>query len=268
MDIKAYIESGVIESCVLGMADAQEVAELQQLRRQYAEIDEAVKAFELSIQQQAFDNAIIPHASVKEKLLTQLQDEFADTELAKVISIPKEKIATGFSWLKYAAAASVILLIASAGFNIYYYNKYHEVHDNYIALLNDKNSLTTQVDVMQTKLNGMNMGMKVMTDPNMIKVAMKGMPGKEKNLATVFWDGATKDVYLMANNLDKAPTDKQYQLWAIVDGKPVDAGMIDECTGVCKLKNIPKAEMFAITLEKKGGNPTPQGQMYVAGKVI
>ena len=31
MDIKAYIESGIIESYVLGMADDQERAELEQL---------------------------------------------------------------------------------------------------------------------------------------------------------------------------------------------------------------------------------------------
>jgi anti-sigma-K factor RskA len=35
-----------------------------------------------------------------------------------------------------------------------------------------------------------------------------------------------------------------------------------------KLKTIPKAEAFAITLEKKGGSSTPDmNAMYVMGKV-
>jgi anti-sigma-K factor RskA len=53
-----------------------------------------------------------------------------------------------------------------------------------------------------------------------------------------------------------------------VNGKPEDAGLMSNCDGVCKMKNIPKAEAFAITLEKKGGSPTPNlASMFVMGKV-
>ena len=35
-----------------------------------------------------------------------------------------------------------------------------------------------------------------------------------------------------------------------------------------KMKVIPQAEMFAVTLEKEGGSPTPTlDEMYVAGKI-
>jgi anti-sigma-K factor RskA len=34
-----------------------------------------------------------------------------------------------------------------------------------------------------------------------------------------------------------------------------------------KAQNVEKAQAFAITLEKKGGNPTPQGQMIVLGSL-
>ncbi len=58
------------------------------------------------------------------------------------------------------------------------------------------------------------------------------------------------------------------QLWAIVEGKPVDAGMIDACSGLCKMKNISNASAFAITLEKRGGSPTPNlEQLQVIGNV-
>jgi anti-sigma-K factor RskA len=88
-------------------------------------------------------------------------------------------------------------------------------------------------------------------------------------MATLFWDTKTKDVYIMPNKLPKVEDDKQYQLWALVDGKPVDAGVLDpRCGSVCKMKNIPAAQAFAITLEKAGGSPTPTlSAMYVMGKV-
>ncbi len=68
-----------------------------------------------------------------------------------------------------------------------------------------------------------------------------------------------------------APAGKQYQLWAIVDGKPVDGGMITSKDGknynIQKMKTFGRAEAFAITLETAGGNPQPKGTMYVMGKI-
>ena len=110
--------------------------------------------------------------------------------------------------------------------------------------------------------------MQMMSDPAIQKISLSATKAGENNLATIFWDSKSKDVYLMLNKLPQAAAGKQYQLWAIVNGKPVDAGMIDACAGLCKMKNIPNASMFAITLEKKGGVASPtMDQMYVAGKV-
>jgi anti-sigma-K factor RskA len=72
--------------------------------------------------------------------------------------------------------------------------------------------------------------------------------------------------------LPQAPADKQYQLWAIVDGVPQDAGVItknDKTIRIQKMKSFGniKVNAFAITLEKEGGNPTPKGQMYVLGNL-
>ena len=87
---------------------------------------------------------------------------------------------------------------------------------------------------------------------------------------TVYWDTSTKDVYLAVNRLPAPTSEQQYQLWAMVDGKPVDAGMFDMKDGAGNDENEkhPKAQAFAITLEKKGGSPTPRWiSYYVMGKV-
>ena len=81
MDIKAYIESGVIESYVLGIADAKEAAALEQMIAQYPEIKQAVSAFEASLEKTALENAVQATAQVKEKLFAGLQNEFATAAL-------------------------------------------------------------------------------------------------------------------------------------------------------------------------------------------
>jgi anti-sigma-K factor RskA len=257
VDIKAYIESGVIESYVLGMADSQEAAELVQLSHQYAEIREAIDAFERNLEQQALASALMPSPEVKKALLKTL--DFENEEKSRVVA---------FRWPRYVSAAAIILLIVSAALNVYYYSQLRSTSDAYQALLVEKTSLLTENLNMQTKSNDLLNNMQLMNDPAVIRVSMPGTAGREENLATIFWDSRTKDVYLLQNKLAPPPAGKQYQLWAIVDGKPVDAGMIDPATGLAKMKNIPKASMFAITLEKKGGVKEPtMSELYVAGKV-
>lgn len=271
MNIRAYIESGVIESYVLGMADTQEAAELEQLCRQYPEIKQAVDAFEASLEASAFANAVTAPASVKDKLMFTLQDEFAKEKKsvpAVIASISQPNPVKTINQMKYAAAASVILLLGSSALNIYFYSQVRSINDKYIALFNEKNNLEANINIYKTKTLDIYNSMQLMSDPAMIKVSMPGIKGKENNLATVFWDRKTKDVYLLANKLPQTPADKQYQLWALVDGKPVDAGLLGDCNGLCKLKNIQKAQSFAITLENKGGSPTPHlDQLYVLGNV-
>jgi anti-sigma-K factor RskA len=262
VDIKAYIESGIIETYVLGMADAAEAAELERLSLEHPEIRAAIDAFELSLETHALQNSLPAPTAVKEQLMQELAGEFRREDGAKQI-----RMNSGATW-RYWTAAAAILLIASAGLNLYLYNQVRSTSFAYQALLAEKNTLIAENQQVQNKTLNLFNSMQTMSDPSMIKVSMTGTPGHENTLATVFWDSKTRDVYLLANKLPAAAPDKQYQLWAIVDGKPVDAGLLEDCAGLCKLKNIPAAAMFAITLEKKGGSEAPTlDQMYVAGKV-
>lgn len=272
MDIQAYIQSGVIESYVLGMASPQEVAELQQLCAAHPQIKQAVQDFELAIEQQAITAATAPASELKNKIFAAIQADETSSLLSsptKNIQQPAQAKVINMSRLRLAAAASVILLIASTAYNVYLYNKYSKANTNYLALLEEKNQLVQQNNNYQVKMNDMASSLETMSHPNMKQVVMEAVPGKTGNLATVYWDMNTKDVYVLQNKLTTAPKDRQYQLWAIVNGKPVDAGVIaKDCNSLCKLKNIQDAQMFAITLEKEGGSPTPNlPEMYVAGKV-
>ena len=81
----------------------------------------------------------------------------------------------------------------------------------------------------------------------------------------------SKEVFIELHKLPKPETGKQYQLWAIVDGKPVDAGMItmtEGDTSLHRMKDFESAQAFAITLEKEGGVPSPTlSELYVLGSI-
>ena len=111
--------------------------------------------------------------------------------------------------------------------------------------------------------------MEMISNPDMKMVMLKGVEKHTDSKAMVFWDTKTKAVYLNADKLPKAPEGMQYQLGAIEDGKPVNAGMYtEEKDSKTALANIPKAQAFAITLEKQGGSAVPTMEnMYVMGEI-
>ncbi|HYK45027.1 MAG TPA: anti-sigma factor, partial [Parafilimonas sp.] len=241
----------------------------------HPELKQAIDQFEVALEKHAFENTVDPPARVKTFLNASLRDDFILSEKEKPnrpedatpFIAPYQKRRTDTYW-KYLAAASIILLLTSTALNFYFYSNFRNSSDKYQALLNERNTLQADNKVYESRLNNIEQSLKLMEDPRMISIKMPGMPGKEQNLATVFWNTQTKEVYLYPNSMARTPPGKQYQLWAIVDGKPVNAGMVGDCEGLCKMKVIDHAEAFAITLENAGGSNTPTvTAMYVMGKV-
>jgi anti-sigma-K factor RskA len=262
VDVKEYISSGAIEAYVLGLADEQEVVTLLQLKNQYPEVAAAITSFEDSLEKTSKD-VVHPPANLKNSIITQISHEFkAETP---VVAIRPQN-----NWRKYLSVAAIFLLISSSALNLFFYNELRSANFKYKELLAQNTSAIAANQIYQTRLFDMQESMQMMTDPVMKRVMMAGVKGHETAKASVYWDTQTKDVYVFASKLPRTPDNMQYQLWAIVDGKPVDAGMLEsDCNGgLCKLKNIQKAQAFAITLEKKGGSPTPNlEQLHVIGNI-
>jgi anti-sigma-K factor RskA len=254
MDIGEYIQSGIIEQYVLGLANAEETAELEQLRNKYPELKEAILNFEKTFERHLTLNKVKPPAIIKSLLEKEL---FGKSSLVNVAERPA--LTPNFAVWKYLAAACIILLITSTALNFYFYSGYKKSQLQYEALLSERNTLQANNVLYEQSLQ-------MFQDTSMEKIRMTG---RAENFATVLWNKNSKDVYIYSIKMQQIPAGKQYQLWAIVNGKPVDAGLITNCTGVCKLnRKIEHPEAFAITLEKEGGSLTPTlTEMYVSGKV-
>lgn len=255
MNVQEYISSGIVESYVLGLASPDEQREFEQICQHYPEVLEARMAFEKSLEEQAMKNAIAPPGALREKIRTAALKSPA-TKIIPVYSTPAARI----SWVKYAAAAAVVLLAGSLIWNISLYNENKRLKTDYTTTVAKLADIEKDLRMIQN-------------NPNVKMAAMKGMEVSPTSMATVYWDTTSRDVFLLVNNLPQPATDKQYQLWALLDGKPIDLGMVDNKmlqAGqrlLLRMKNVGDAQAFAITLEKKGGNPKPEGDMYVMGRL-
>ncbi len=288
MDIKNYIESGIIESYVLGITTTEESVEVEALAKTHPDIKQAILNVEILFENQISKDIIQPPAHIKSNISNILFS--GSSENVKPVVSDNIKLAPvrNINASRYIAAAAVVLLIISTSLNFYFYSSFKSSTDKYEALLIERNTLQANNASYKTRLDEINQSVqslqnhneeyknrvanldqsfRIMRDPNVKEVKLKGVLNKTY-LATVYWNTQTKEVYFFKNNLKETPSGKQYQLWAIVHGKPVNAGVIDICSGLCKMKVIPDAQAFAITLEKQGGSETPTlTAMAVMGKV-
>lgn len=283
MSIQEYISSGIVESYVLGLADPAERAEFERMCAAHAEVRKARDAFELALERQVMQNAIPPSKNTRSKIFAEIEieeqkrgtDSIQDT-ISRQPELPQAQRAGGklssMGMYRFIAAASIVLLIVSTGLNFYLFNQFKDYSNRYAILLAQQNELARNNDVLRTRLETYENTLAMMRDPDMMVVKMPGtnVPASpdSTSMATVYWNTKSKDVYLIVNNLPQPPSDRQYQLWAIVNGQPIDAGVFDVQTGtdMVKMKNMQRAEIFAVTLEKRGGSTSPQGPMYVLGK--
>lgn len=265
MNVKEYIQSGIVESYVLGLATEAEQQEFERMCADYPEIAAARDAFERSLEEQLLQDALTPPAFVKEKIFQSITPAIAADSLQPQIAEAPVRIMNVWKWV---AAASLILL-AGAAFWAYTTN------EKYNDLAARQATIEEQLDQKNYELTAMKADAQMLYKPGMKMVSLKGTPEAPQAYTTVYWDttGTSKDVYLMINNLPQPPSEKQYQLWALLDGKPIDLGVFDydvrEKRLLVRMKNVQNAQAFAITLEQRGrpNQDKPEGQIYVVGNL-
>lgn len=248
MNVKEYISSGIVESYVLGLASEAERQEFEQNCVQYPEIAEARTAFEKALEEQLLGDAVAAPQIIKGQIDEKIRSVTSETIYP---ALEEETPVRRMGVWKWIAAASLILLAGSVYWAFTTNKKYQD--------LQAKNKdLQEQIQQSTAQLN------ETMGDMDKLKHPMKTAALKSEDdraYAIVYWDtvSASKDVYLMINNLPQAPTDKQYQLWALLNGQPIDLGMIEikQKRLLYRMKNVQNAQAFAITLEPKGGSEKP-----------
>jgi anti-sigma-K factor RskA len=262
VNLKEYISSGIIESYVLGLATEAEREEFEAVCQQHPEIEQARIHFEMALENELQQDAVQPPSEIKEKLLSSLStiDTVSTTNGLEDGEAPVRRLSI---W-KIMAADSIVLLAGVAFWAVSLNAKYQQAAQT-------NKELKEQLAQASGEVAELKRTAQTLQNPAVKNVSLQGTPVAPNSFANVYWDSTTKDVYLMINNMPKPASDKQYQLWALIDGKPIDLGVIDENVWDKKLlvqmKNAQNAQAFAITLERKGGSPTPQGSMYVMGKL-
>lgn len=292
MDVQRYISSGILESYVFGMLPEAEQGEVETAVSQYPDVKAAVDSLQHDKERFVQLYAIAPPNSIRDRLMeivhqenTQegndlLPDELRapvpaslngkkkDRQLPRNGETPVKQLLVAQPskdriW-KYLTAAIVALLLGSIFMNFFFFRKSTDYKSRYQSLIATKEKLEADKEQQSlTRLKEAPVAAEAdpLSNPDFKWTKIPGGGKYAGNLVAVGWNEKTQAVYLQAQLMPLPPAGKQFQLWAIVNKKLVDAGVFitggEVSQQLQQMKAVAVAQGFAITLEKKGGSPEP-----------
>jgi anti-sigma-K factor RskA len=268
-DLKAYIESGVLELYVLGDLTETERFEVEEMLKKHPQLKAELLEIEKALEEYSEANAIKPPDALRSKILDSL--DYRTEEETPVIPLRKT---TSTNFYKYAFAASVALLILSTIALVNLYSQLQESQTQIAVLQQSNQKFSSRVNYVENELTEAKKSLEVLHSPEKYKlVNLKGTPNAPTASMMVAFSPEKEEVMIDLASIKMPVNDEQhqYQLWALVDGKPVDLGVFDAETDspkMIKMKSLKNAQAFAVTLEPRGGsvNPTME-QMMVMGAI-
>jgi anti-sigma-K factor RskA len=264
MDIQRFLNSGILEKYVLGLASPEEMERVERLAKEYPEVDKHICQMQNCMEEYAEMHSVRPPRHLKKRILSVIDE----TETSASASSSTYRVPSLWKWGAGIAAATILALGAWSMI----------LYQNQQATLNNLALLTTQVkhlqkdqETLQVSARQIEQKYSVLKDVTTRHVALKGSNIAPQSLAVVYWNPDHNKGYLNIVNLPPCPSGHEYQMWADVNGKHVDMGMLKVDENGAVLHNIPYIEGsrgFVITLEKAGGSKHPTVEkMFAAGNI-
>lgn len=255
MEVREYIESGILELYVYGLLDESQNNEVLEMSKKHKEIENEIIAIEKSII--SLSSSFSPFLSAQnfEKIKSELEIKHR-----KIIELKSVK--NRYNYIGWAAAALFLLFIG------------YQYHQQSI-LKNTNKELNETIVSSENENRKANELLNIIRDNNNTVVALAGQTVAPSATAKVYWNKETQKVYIDASGLPTPPEGKEYQVWSLKlkpTLTPTSIGLLSEFnqneSKIFEVSKTQDAEAFGITLEPKGGSKTPtMEQLYTLGSV-
>lgn len=279
---KAYIETGILELYVLGQLNAQEQQEVEAMANRFPEIREEINAIEIAMERYALSHSIEPTVGLEKQIFEKIipaaaQEPSVNTATQKeaiVVPLHDDRSASVIRTLKFSLVACIALLVISSVALYSAHDKLNSANEQIASLSTDREKFAATVSYIKNENKELQEIAAIASDPTWSSVKLAGTKISPQANMMVYWHKQGQHVMVDNTKMELPENDEthQYQLWAIVKGKPVDLGVFDAQTQPKKLllpmKEVSDAQAFAVTLEKRGGSVAPtMEKMVVIGSV-
>jgi len=244
--IKQIIESGLMESYLLGQCTPEETEEIDALLENSEDLQEYMA--ELEDVQFALTESVAtaPPPELKEKIKLRIKSEFPEQNAE---TGPSSK--NGFNWMAFAVSIGLLFFIFLS-IRLYIDNfdlqrKLDQKENLVKEQLNYQEELNARFDALQDQFW-------ILYHEGTERIELKGNARARDLDLVAFWNSETEQSMLSVNKLPELEGDRCFQLWADVDGDMIDMGVIEASVDFIRLEYLAEAKSLNVTIEPEGGS--------------
>lgn len=256
MTKEEFIKTGLCEQYVLGLTTPEEGDLVEEMLLTYPELKGDCRGLEDCMEKYARAHAIPPPATLKKSVLSKI-DELDAMEKAAMsnYSVPKRVV--------ISAAASLVGLLF---FSFFAWDGKSKVENEMAVLLTEFQQFQKDCEQIENDKMIFASQNSFLNDSKTTHIHLRG---EDNTLVIAYWNENRDKAYLKLENLPPPPVGKTYQIWADIDSKMVDMGVINyEDKKMISIPHMVNAASLNITLEQEGGSDHPDvSQLKVSGVI-
>ncbi|TRZ41441.1 anti-sigma factor domain-containing protein [Robertkochia solimangrovi] len=240
--VKDLLDSDLLERYLIGETSYEENVRAEHFIQKYPEIREEYLILQDNLEHYSKSYATEAPLEIKDQILAQIAEENTTKTSGK----------TGMPWY-FVAASIAALLFAVATVTLWKQNRLLSTENN--TVVNQMQTLKSDIINANSRLENLKSKYAVLNDPETKKYVIVGNE-RAKNLKSVAYINPKERLTAInVLSLPELPEEKEFKMWAEVDGKMVCIGVLEQADR--KLMSLPfadKASSYKITIDNKGNN--------------
>lgn len=244
-NIQKFLNSNLLNKYLVGETSVKETNKVEHFIANYPEVAKAYERFQDNLEILAKLDAVDAPAHVLNNVLKQIES----SNEPKVIQLVQKR---RISWYSIAASAAAVLFAVSS---FYLYQENLKLTDENNVVVEEIFDLRSDIQDNNSKLTELSSELTRLNNPDSKKYVITGNE-RAKDLKTVAYiNPVDKTSMIDVITLPQLPKEQYYQMWADIQGRMVNLGILDEADR--KLRQIPyleDASALSITIETKGGS--------------
>ncbi|WP_262732075.1 anti-sigma factor [Gaetbulibacter sp. NE] len=255
--LHSFLQSGLIDKYILGTATPSEITEVEHYISTYPEAEEKYMKLQDNLEILAKANAVEAPMFILDSIHEAIDEK-------PVISLEPKKVKSKTPWYKYSIAASIAAFVFAGAATMLYLQNQSLLKENQVVV-DEIFDLRSDIEKNNSKLDDVMRQFMELNNPDTEKYVLRGNE-RAKDLKTVAYINAKEKTSMIdVVSLPKLPENQTYQIWAELQDKMVNLGILDVANR--KLKQIPYMEDalgLSITIEPKGNQNSASAENAVA----
>lgn len=234
MELNAFIQSGLLESYVLGQCSSTENDLVERMLAQYPEVRAEMDRIEQALEGMAQAYAVSPPPELKTRIFEEINRS------PKAESVPDSAPAPSGSW--WPLLSGIFLLVAGGLF--WQNNQLRSQNSTYSAELATQIRALADCNARESQKERIYALQKAQGTATLL---MKG----GNTTVPVYYNASRRELAFNLSALPARNDGKYYQLWTLTSGKPKSMGMIHQknVDGWVTTESVTDTKGFAISLE-------------------